>query len=164
MLKTLTNKHLIVAMIVAPILAVIAYLGVDHIVSEQPHKAVKGNYYPLAAKSNCRYQSGQCTLKNGDVSVTITLVANATDTVDLSVTANQAIQTIHIALAEESQPSSPTSMDMVNTEQTQWQLSLPGQVSENSRLQIALAVEDTMYFGETSTAFSEYQTGFTLNQ
>jgi len=71
MLKTLTNKHLIIAMIVAPILAVIAYYGVDRVVSETPHKAVKGQSYPLAAKSNCRYKSGECTLKNGDISLTI---------------------------------------------------------------------------------------------
>lgn len=164
MLKTLTNKHLIVAMIVAPIIAVIAYFGVDSIVSEKPHKAVKGNYYPLAAKSNCRYQSGQCTLKNGDISITITLEPSNNNRIDFAVSANQSVQNIHIALADEAKPSSPASMRVTNAEQTEWELSLPGKLSESSRLQIALAVNETMYFGETGTDFSEYQTGYTLNQ
>jgi len=163
MLKTLTNKHLIIAMIVAPLLAVIAYYGVDRMVSEKPHKAVEGNYYPLAAKSNCRYQSGECTLENGDISVTITM-ANTQDMVDLLVTANHSLQNIQVALAESEQSPAPTNMQTQNDEQTQWQLRLPGNASEKSRLQIALAVDNTVYFGETGTTFSQYQTGFTLKQ
>ena len=71
MFSVLTNKHVIVAMIIAPILAIIAYFGVDHAFSEKPHSAVEGQSYPLVAKSNCRYESGKCTMENGDISVSV---------------------------------------------------------------------------------------------
>jgi len=164
MFKTLTNKHLIIAMIVAPLLAFISYYGVDRMVSEKPHKAIEGNFYPLVAKSNCRYQSGECTLENGDISVTITMESNSQDMVDLAVTANHSLQNIQVALAESSQSPAPTAMQTQNDEQTQWQLRLPGNASEDSRLQIALAIDNTMYFGETGTTFSQYETGFNLQQ
>ena len=62
---------MILAMFVAPVLAIIAYFATDRIVSEKPHQAQQGNTYKLAAKSNCRYKSGQCTLHNGDVQVNV---------------------------------------------------------------------------------------------
>ncbi|NOQ87942.1 MAG: hypothetical protein GQ550_03380, partial [Gammaproteobacteria bacterium] len=55
-MQILKNKHLILAMFVAPVLAIIAYSSVDTIVSEQPQAAMQGSSYKLAAKSNCRYQ------------------------------------------------------------------------------------------------------------
>ena len=61
-----TNKHVITAFIVAPILAVLSYYAVDLLLKEQPHVAVAGSSYPLVAQSNCRYTSGRCDLKNAD--------------------------------------------------------------------------------------------------
>ena len=68
-MRFLKNKHTVMAMIITPMLAVIAYFATDHLVSEPPQEARPGQSYKLAAKSNCRYQSGICTLKNGDVEV-----------------------------------------------------------------------------------------------
>jgi NADH:ubiquinone oxidoreductase subunit 3 (subunit A) len=58
------NWHVIIAMIVAPILAVLAWFAVDYFVAERPHAAKEGAAYSLIAKSNCRYDSGQCDLEN----------------------------------------------------------------------------------------------------
>ena len=41
----LTNKHVVIALIVAPILAVIAYFATDAAVGEKPHKAQAGKSY-----------------------------------------------------------------------------------------------------------------------
>ena len=60
------NKHFIVALLIAPILAIIAYFGVDIAVSEKPHAAKKGQSYKLVSKSNCRYTSGLCDMENGE--------------------------------------------------------------------------------------------------
>lgn len=162
MLKSFTDKHVIAAMIIAPILAVIAYMSVDKMVSEKPHQAIKGQHYPLAAKSNCRYKSGQCTLKNGDVSLTISLTEAQTEGVTLAVTSNQAIQNIHVALAGDNASPPPEPMKAINEEYTEWEVNLDESVSDTSRLHIALAVNDSIYFGETGTEFSEYKTGFTI--
>lgn len=56
--RLLTNKHVVIAMLVAPVLAVIAYFAVDASVSEPPKAAQPGQSYPLAVRSNCRYTSG----------------------------------------------------------------------------------------------------------
>ncbi len=63
----LKNKQFILAMIIAPILAVIVYFGVDFTVSEKPHTAKSVESFKLVARSNCRYISGICSLVNGDI-------------------------------------------------------------------------------------------------
>ena len=63
------NKHIIAALIVTPILTIIAYFAMDYMVSEKPHKAQAGASYELVEKPNCRYPSGICGLKNADFEV-----------------------------------------------------------------------------------------------
>lgn len=60
------NKHFILALLIAPILSIIAYFGTDMALSEKPHAAKEGETYKLASKSNCRYTSGLCDMENGD--------------------------------------------------------------------------------------------------
>ena len=71
----LTNKHVIIAMIVAPILSVLAWIGVGQLAGEKPHAARPGQSYPLVEKSNCRYESGACDLQNEDFKLRLTLQA-----------------------------------------------------------------------------------------
>ena len=65
----LTNKHFVTALIIAPILAVLAWFAVDKWVSPKPFAAKGGAAYPLAVKPNCRYASGKCGLENGDIKI-----------------------------------------------------------------------------------------------
>lgn len=61
------KKHVIAAMLIAPILALIAYFGVDYLVREKPLEIQPGGHYKLNVKPNCRWDSGRCTLANADV-------------------------------------------------------------------------------------------------
>ena len=65
------NKHVVIAMLVAPVLAIMAWFAVDYFVGERPHAATPGSAYTLVAKSNCRYASGQCDLENADFKLRI---------------------------------------------------------------------------------------------
>ena len=65
------NKHVVIAMLVAPVLSILAWLAVDYFISERPHVAESGATYALIAKSNCRYDSGQCDLENSDFSLSM---------------------------------------------------------------------------------------------
>ena len=65
------NKHVVVAMLVAPVLAIMAWFAVDYFIGERPHAAKDGAAYTLVAKSNCRYDSGQCDLGNSDFSLSL---------------------------------------------------------------------------------------------
>ena len=72
------NKHVIIAMIVAPILSILAWFAVGQFTGEQPQVAQPGQSYPLVEKSNCRYESGACDLENQDFKVRISLQAGVT--------------------------------------------------------------------------------------
>jgi len=62
-MSVLKNKHLVIAMLVAPVLAVLSYFALDVLVGERPKPAEEGQSYPLVEKPDCRYASGHCGLK-----------------------------------------------------------------------------------------------------
>lgn len=65
------NKHVLIASVVAPVLAVLSWFAVGAWFGEQAKAPKPGERYPLVAKSNCRYQSGLCTLENSDFSLEV---------------------------------------------------------------------------------------------
>lgn len=156
----LTNKHVIIALIVAPILAIIAYFAVDHTVSEAPKNAVAGTHYPLVAKSNCRYKSGKCTFKNGDIE--IELISDESDPSLVSFTLNSdlPLQGVKLALTENTKQASPIEMQTANYQQTEWQVSLDNNTTDTTRLLLVVALNDSLYFGETEATFIHYETSF----
>ncbi|MES0327310.1 MAG: hypothetical protein ABUK13_03870, partial [Gammaproteobacteria bacterium] len=109
-MQFLKNKHLIMAMFIAPTLAVIAYFGVDFIVSEKPHVAVQGESYKLAAKSNCRYKSGICTLENGDVEVKVHAQAMGNNQIKIILSSVVPLQSALISFVGEGENAEPTAM------------------------------------------------------
>lgn len=160
----LKNKHLILAMFVAPLLAVFAYFAVDQVVSEEPHTAVAGSSYKLAAKSNCRYKSGLCTLENGDVEVNlrVEIIDNSRATVFLS--SVLPLQNALVSFVDdpgyETVSPEPTPM-LASLEQADvWSASFDKVPSDNSILRLALSISDTLYYAETTTIFIEYETSF----
>ena len=62
----LKNKHLLVATLMAPVLALVSYYGIGALFGEKPLPAEAGQSYQLIEKPNCRRGSGQCSLKNVD--------------------------------------------------------------------------------------------------
>lgn len=157
----LTNKHVVIAMIVAPILAIIAYFGVDAIVKEPPQQAVAGSNYPLVAKSNCRYESGKCTMKNGDIEIEIKAldIDQTNNTIRFSLQSELPLQGAKVALTSEGSNSPPQSMQTVNSEQTEWQSTLQ-QNSVDDQLRVVIMLNDSLYFGETEITFITYETSF----
>ena len=154
------NMHIVIAMIVAPILALISYFATDHVVSEKPHAALAGQSYQLIAKSNCRYASGVCTLVNGDVKITLrtqTLNAN-----QISVTLDSSIP-LHgarIALAKKGQDGTPLEMSSADVEPSRWLALLETPATEGSALMLVVAAGNSTYFAETGLAFMNYETAF----
>ena len=72
MFQTFKNKHVIVAMIVAPILAILSWYATGFIVDEKEHAMKDGAIYTLVVRPNCRWTSGKCTLSNSDLQIDIT--------------------------------------------------------------------------------------------
>jgi hypothetical protein len=156
------NKHFLIALLIAPILSLIAYFGTDMALSEKPHAAKEGETYKLAAKSNCRYTSGLCDMTNGDFKVQFRSEKLTAQGLDLSLKAAFPLEGVKLSLVD-SQDQSAQPIDMTSTDSTgqHWAVSLPKPNSAESWLRVAIQAEGTLYFGETQTAFVKYETLFT---
>lgn len=152
-----TNKHVIVALLVAPILSILAYYGVDSIVSEKAQKAVAGTSYPLVAKSNCRYTSGICTMQNGDFELAITLENNT-----LYVKSPHSLSTVQTFLqySETSPTADKKLFQKIDDTGLEWSLSLDETPQESSLLRLVAISSDSIYYGETGMTFIDYKTSF----
>lgn len=165
------NKHFVVAMIVAPILALISYFAVDRVVSEKPHAAVAGSSYELAEKPNCRYSSGVCDLKNGDFEVRLTSEFRDANSMHLSLSSVHPLAGAKVAMVMVDEQGKvvedlsglrdrPQDMQATGEGGVAWSLNLPRPESEASRLQLVLSSNEVLYFGETHLTFTTYKTSF----
>ena len=147
-------------MFVAPLLAIIAYFSVDYIVSEKPKAAQQGGTYKLAAKSNCRYQSGVCTLKNGDIEVKLHARRIDERMVELNMYSEFPIQNAIISYVAGEFTSEPVAMNTESAAAGDWYVTLELSDPENSQLRMALSIADAMYYAETTAVFIDYETSF----
>ncbi|WP_261816182.1 hypothetical protein [Vibrio gallicus] len=154
------NKHFIIAMVVTPILASIAYFGVDMALSEKPHAAKEGESYKLISKSNCRYTSGLCDMENGEFKVQFRSEQLTDKTLTLSLTSKFPITGIAVALADSTASSEqkPTDMTATNDTQKNWSVQLPSQDIDTKKLRVAIKADSNLYFGEAETKFVIYKT------
>lgn len=159
-MKVLSNKHVIIAMIVAPILAVLAYLATDSVVSEKPSAAKTGESYPLAARSNCRYQSGKCSLFNGDVELVIRAERIDESYVVLRLQASHAISQALIAIGEADKMPMPQQMNAKTNAEGEAELlvSFDMPKPEQKQIQLAVTIERTHYYAEVETIFIDFET------
>lgn len=149
------NKHVIIALLVAPILSLLAFFGVDAVVSEKPHKAVAGASYELIAKPNCRYESGLCGLKNGDVEIVLRAVFTENDDIELWLDSPENTDGVKVALVDSG--AGPFSMLAVNEQASSWRIKLARPRSSESKLQLAVSIQETLYFAEVTTIFMQHK-------
>ncbi len=154
------NKHLILAMFVAPVLAIIAYFAVDYIVAEKPHQMKQGQTYKLAANPNCRYPSGQCTLRNGDIEV-IVRIERVTDTAaKLILQSNTPVAHALASFAAGAAEPQPRTLYRSAAAADTWNAEFKQAEIENSTLRLALEISDSIFYAETPAVFIDYETTF----
>jgi hypothetical protein len=159
-MQILKNKHMILAMFVAPVLAIIAYFSVDYMVTEKPQAALQGGTYKLVAKSNCRYQSGACTLENGDIRMQIRAQRISDEMIELNMYSELPIQQALIAYVTENNISEPALMEAATAKMKNWHVTLHLTEPEKTKLRLALSIADSMYYAETTAVFVDYKTSF----
>lgn len=147
-------------MFVAPALAIIAYFATDYAVSEKPHQAQQGETYKLAAKSNCRYQSGQCTLQNGDVEVVVTVVRIAESLVELRLQSSVPAQKVLASFVHDNSDEQPQAMQSDTAEHTGWYAQYNIADPEKARLRLAMELSGALFYAETPAVFIDYSTTF----
>lgn len=161
-MSLLTNKHVLVAMIVAPILAVTTYFGIDYVVKEKPQLAKAGKSYPLLAKSNCRYSSGKCNLVNSGFKASL-VIKDIDSRPALYLDASHPLDGVMVGIAEEGvdiQQVQPKPMIIQGDSNQNWALPLDFKVDKTTTLAIAIVANGSQYFGETIMAFSKYEAIF----
>jgi len=158
------NKHVVTAMIVTPILAVLGYYLTDLVVKESPRAAVQGQSYALVAKSNCRFTSGECDLENANFKSTLTIDSEG-DTQVLKLKASHQLEGVTVGFIENNinNGTAPTKMVPSDDDYRLWSLPMPVVANENTVLRIALMANGSHYFSETTLGFGEYKTSFSKN-
>lgn len=148
------NKHVIVAMLVAPALAVLTWFAVDSVVGKEPRPARAGESYPLVERSNCRYDSGQCDLDNKDFKLTLSLdfsIAKPT----LILRSSHALDGALLAVARPGGSGQPSAMRPRSAEANEWTLMLASVPARGERLHLVASAGGTSWFADTGTRFLE---------
>lgn len=155
------NKHITTAMMVAPLLAIGSYFATDYIVSDLPVTAVDGDTYAMVARPNCRYQSGQCTFRNGDLEVKFQLVQDSSGQSVLKAQSSHPLKGAKIALVGSSDEQvEPLSLSRADEVGEQWALPLLGSVADKKELRVAMLANATTFYGSADTTFFQYDTVF----
>jgi len=148
------NKHVVVAMLVAPILAVIAWYGVDAIVAERAQTAEPGSAYPLVARSNCRYESGQCDLVNHDFKLTVRAVDIQPGRISLALESEFPLANATLSLVSgDDEVLAIVARGSSPEQSVQWHAEIAADAVPAAILRVAVTVQQSVYFAEVPVIF-----------
>ncbi|MEM0955200.1 MAG: hypothetical protein AAGI24_13740 [Pseudomonadota bacterium] len=148
-----TNKHVVTALIVAPILSVLAWFAVGNLIGEKPTPAQAGNAYPLVEKSNCRWASGRCDLENANFRVTL----QYTDDGALELRSAFPLQGVAFSLFDPRQELSlpPMELSALDASGVAWRFAAAGRPSPGQRIRLVATSNGSQYYGEVGTRFAQ---------
>jgi len=147
------DKHLIVAMLVAPVLAIMAWFAVDYFVAERPHAAKEGAAYTLIAKSNCRYDSGACDLENSDFKLSIRPMSVTANSVQLEMSSAFPLQSATLGLVNDGVAAPPSPMAATNDAGMHWTTRIDAPAGDTSTIRVAVTAEGAAWYAEVPTVF-----------
>lgn len=152
------NKHITAAMLVAPILAVLAYFGAGHLFGEKPQPAVEGQTYRLAEKPNCRWDSGRCGLRNADFELEFSITGREPGRLALQLQSVFPLDGALLAvIAGDGSEEGPQPMRAEGTDGLIWSTEIRMPQPDQDRLRLAASVAGVSYYGEVSTEFTGIQ-------
>lgn len=155
----LTNKHFLAAMIITPILAILAYFAVDFWVTEPALPPVKGETYPLVSGSKCRYESGKCILTNGNFKIVLHADRPSEGVLSLRMVSDFPLQDAKISLADEDDVDAlPSDMMATAGDGKEWLVLLDDQ--NKTEIRVVVAAGDNYYYGSSGLIFTHYETGY----
>ena len=148
------NRHILIASLVAPVLALMAYFGAGYLFGERPQAAVEGQSYPLAEQPNCRWASGACGLANNDFEVELRYQPRADDRFVFRLESALPLDGVLLSVAHDGSGSAvPEPMQAEDEGGLNWitELSVPDPGGD--RIRLAASSGGVLYFGDASTAF-----------
>ncbi len=156
----LKNTHMIVAMLVAPILAIFAWFATDMIVGETPFEPIPGETYKLVEKPNCRWESGVCGLKNGNFEIEMTTTSLGGEQLEVTLVSSHPLVGVQFAVFKSSpetvdRESNPVHMQSLDETKQKWGLMIDRPYSELTKFRLAVKADESLYFGEVGTTFMQ---------
>ncbi len=140
-------------MLVAPVLAILAWLAVDYFVAERPQAAEPGAAYALTARSNCRYASGQCDLVNADFEFHLRAAEITPSGITLELSSKFALQQATIELVDTGAHTPPSKMKSAGASGLHWAGEIPRPGDTASMLRVAVVSRGATYYAEVPLAF-----------
>jgi hypothetical protein len=147
-----TNKHVVIAMIVAPILAVLAWFAIGAFTGETPRPAVQGESYPLVAKSNCRYPSGACDMENEDFRLRIVYEQGLSGG-ELVLTSSHPLDGVVLGLADLDEQTAPAVMRASDGQGLEWRMAMITIPAPEQRFRLVAMAGGSSYFADAATTF-----------
>jgi hypothetical protein len=147
-----TNKHVIVALIVAPILAVLAWIAVGQFTGEQAAPARPGQNYPLVEQSNCRYPSGACDLRNEDFKLRLTVEEGPVGQ-QMVLSASHPLEGVVLSVARPDSDQPPSGMSATDGRGLEWRVGLGAMPAPQERIRLVARAAGSSYFGDASSLF-----------
>lgn len=148
------NKHVVVALIVAPILAVLAWFAVGALIGEKASVAEPGAAYPLVARSNCRWESGECDLVNNDLKLTILPLELGAQYTKLSLDSEFPLtQATFALLSNGTEVVANAQHDASADAPAQMTVTIPAFADPEAMLRVAVTVQESLYFAEVPVVF-----------
>lgn len=148
------NKHIILALLIAPVLAIIAWFSVDYFVAEQPHAARPGASYPLVARPNCRRLSDGCELVNEDFRLTLAVTQFDAGGAEIDLTSEFALDQAAVGVANAGGgDSTPTVLLETDAEGKRWRGRAAGALDAQSMLRVAVTADDSTFYAEVPVTF-----------
>ena len=149
-----TNKHVVVAMLVAPVLGILAWFSVDYFIGERPHAAKAGASYALVARSNCRRLSDGCELVNEDFQLTLAVTSFDAIGAELDLSSVFPLSQVGIGVANAGvEDAPPTALERADAEGKRWRGRVGGSMNADTKLRVAAIADDTTFYAEIPVTF-----------
>jgi len=159
-MNILKNKHLLIASLVAPLLALMSYFAIDFFVGESPHPAEEGRSYQLVGKSNCRYESGKCDLQNGDFRLSLSPQWGRNGQMLLTLTSEFPLDGVVISrVAGATDEHPPEQMRAISDDGLSWSLNVDNPDPVKDRLRLVASSNQSFWYGDVAMKFALPRTG-----
>ncbi|GAB5414893.1 MAG: hypothetical protein Cons2KO_24960 [Congregibacter sp.] len=142
---------MMIAVIVAPLLALLAWFAVGKMIGDRAAPPEAGQAYPLIAKSNCRYPSGQCDLQNKDLTLSLRFVD--AKIVSLLLTSSHALDSVIMSVTEPGNDPGPVPMEAMDEKGLRWRVFLSTRPTAVQTIRLVAGRKGVSYFAETETLF-----------
>lgn len=154
------NKHIIVALIVAPILAVLAYFATGMMVGEKAQPAKAGQDYRLIAQPSCRYESGRCVFYNNNFELTVQPQQITDDLFLLVLESDFVLERVLGAVVKTVEDTAePLTWQRDDDEGRRWRFTLP-EGAQIQHLLLVVEAQGSRYYGQTGLRFLRYEPSF----